>query len=106
MLKNILYFVILFYAGFCLAGIDANRASAAELDSVKGIGPALSTRIMEERAKTPFKDWADMMSRVKGVSTGSALRLSAAGLNVNGAGFTQASPARGDPAQGSGAAGK
>jgi competence protein ComEA len=69
------------------AGVDANRASQAELESVKGIGPALSSRILQARASAPFKDWPDLIDRVQGVGNGNAARYSQAGLTVAGAAF-------------------
>lgn len=87
MLKKILAFVTVFYAAFCFAGVDANKASVAELDGVKGIGPAISTKIVEARTKAPFKDWPDFIARVKGVGEGSAVKLSAAGLTIGGASY-------------------
>ncbi|MEY3996819.1 MAG: hypothetical protein RL344_1162, partial [Pseudomonadota bacterium] len=67
------------------AAIDVNKASAAELDSVKGIGPAMSKRIIDERsAKGSFKDWSDFDMRVKGIGEKSSIKLSSAGLTVNG----------------------
>lgn len=92
MLKTILAFGMMFYAAFCFAAVDANKASAAELDSIKGIGPALSTRIIDERAKGQFKDWADFIGRVKGLGEGNAAKLSAQGLTVGGAGFKGTTP--------------
>lgn len=69
------------------AGVELNSATVAELDSVKGIGPALSRRVLEERQKTPFTDWADVMARVRGVGPKAAARWSASGLTVNGQPF-------------------
>lgn len=66
------------------AQVDVNKADAAALDSVTGIGPAKSKAILDERSKGPFKDWADFEARVKGVGEKNAQRLSAAGLVVNG----------------------
>jgi competence protein ComEA len=67
------------------AAIDVNKASAAELDSIKGIGPAMSKRIIDERsAKGSFKDWSDFDMRVKGIGEKSSIKLSSAGLTVNG----------------------
>jgi len=65
--------------------VDANRATQAELEMVKGIGPTISMQILEERRKGAFKDWADLIARVKGVGAGSAAKFSADGLTVNGA---------------------
>ncbi len=76
--------------------IELNRASVAELDGLKGIGPALSRRILEARDQAPFQDWSDFLSRVPGVGPRSAARLSAEGLTVNGQPFdaAQGKPAR------------
>lgn len=93
MLKKILTFVMMFCAAFCFAAVDANKGSAAELDGVKGIGPAMSTKIIEERTKSPFKDWSDLISRVKGMGEKSAVKLSAAGLTVGGNAYKDATPA-------------
>ncbi|RZS47552.1 ComEA family DNA-binding protein [Sphaerotilus mobilis] len=74
-------------ASLCMAAVDLNKGTQSELESVKGIGPAMSGRILDERKKGTFKDWDDFMARVKGVKTASATRFSAAGLTVNGAAF-------------------
>lgn len=66
------------------AQVDVNKADAAALDSVKGVGPSMSKTIMDERAKGEFKDWADFQKRVKGVGDKNATKLSKAGLQVNG----------------------
>ena len=72
--------------GLAMAQVDVNKADQAALDSVKGIGPATSKAIIDERAKAPFKDWADFETRVKGIGPKSAMRLSEAGLQINGQG--------------------
>jgi competence protein ComEA len=69
---------------FAFAQVDVNKADAAALDSVKGVGPAMSKTIIDERAKGEFKDWADFQKRVKGVGDKNAAKLSKAGLQVNG----------------------
>ena len=70
--------------GIAFAQVDVNKADAAALDSVKGIGPSMSKTILDERAKGEFKDWADFQKRVKGVADKRAAKLSEAGLQVNG----------------------
>ena len=72
--------------GLALAQVDVNKADQAALDSVKGIGPATSKAIIDERAKGPFKDWNDFETRVKGIGPKSAVKLSEAGLQINGQG--------------------
>lgn len=63
---------------------DVNKADQAELESVRGVGPALSGRILDERKKSAFKDWDDLLTRVKGLGPGNAARFSEAGLTVGG----------------------
>jgi competence protein ComEA len=87
MLKKILALVAMLYAAACFAAVDVNKATAAELDSVKGIGPAISTKILDERKKGNFKDWNDFIERIKGIGDGNAAKLSAEGLTVGGASF-------------------
>jgi len=66
------------------AQVDVNKADAAALDSIRGLGPAKTKAILDERKKGDFKDWADLEQRVKGIGEKSALKLSQAGLQVNG----------------------
>ena len=87
MLKKILAIVAMLYAAASFAAVDVNKATAAELDSVKGIGPSISTKILDERKKGSFKDWQDFIERVKGIGEGNAARFSAEGLTVNGSDF-------------------
>ncbi len=86
MFKKILLAVatLIVTMGFAFAQVDVNKADAAALDSVKGIGPVKSKAILEERKKGDFKDWADFEKRVKGIGEKSAVKLSQAGLVVNG----------------------
>jgi competence protein ComEA len=74
-------------AATAFAAVDANKATQAELESVKGIGPAVSGKILDERKKGNFKDWTDLVERVKGVGGGNAAKFSTEGLTVNGQGF-------------------
>jgi competence protein ComEA len=90
LIRKILSVVLSLAAATCLAAADINKASQAELESVKGIGPAMSGKILDERKKAPFKDWADVMERVKGVKQATAAKFSSAGLTVNGGTFDQA----------------
>ncbi|MES2952905.1 MAG: helix-hairpin-helix domain-containing protein [Pseudomonadota bacterium] len=98
MLKKILAIVAMLYATVAFAAVDVNKATAAELDGIKGIGPGISTKILDERKKGNFKDWNDFVERVKGVGDGNAAKFSAEGLTVNGAGFKGAAAAPTAPA--------
>jgi competence protein ComEA len=69
------------------AAVDVNQASAADLDGIKGIGPAVSARILDERKRGPFRDWNDLIGRIKGIGSANAARFSSQGLTVNGGGF-------------------
>ncbi len=71
-------------ASVALAGVDVNHASQADLESITGIGPGLSSLIVNERRKGDFRSWADFMARVGGVGVASARRFSKAGLTVDG----------------------
>ena len=43
--------------------ININTATAAELDTLKGIGEARSKKIIEERGKAKFKNFDDLVKR-------------------------------------------
>jgi competence protein ComEA len=94
MLKKLFAALLAFAAATALAAIDVNQADQATLESIKGIGPALSSRILDERKKGSFKDWNDLMQRVNGVGAGNAARLSNDGLTVNGSAFSPGAGAR------------
>jgi competence protein ComEA len=87
MLKKILVILAMLYAAACFAAVDANKASATELDGIKGIGPVMSKRIIDERKKGEYKNWDDLMSRVKGIAPLTARKYSAGGLTVKGEEF-------------------
>ncbi|MBA2722214.1 MAG: helix-hairpin-helix domain-containing protein [Methylibium sp.] len=93
MIKTLLGAVLALFAAAAFAAVDVNKADMAALDSVKGIGPALATKLLDERKKGNFKDWNDLIDRVSGVGSGNAARFSAAGLTVNDASYAGASPA-------------
>lgn len=81
--RSILLASVLLALSFCASALEINTANEAELDSVRGLGPAATARILEAREKGPFKDWADVMARVKGIKAATATKLSSAGLTVN-----------------------
>ncbi|OXH84590.1 competence protein ComE, partial [Burkholderia multivorans] len=80
-----------------------NSANEDALMGIKGIGPARAKAILDERgARGPFKDAADLASRVKGMGGHTVERLQKEGLTVGAAG----SAAAGSTPAGSPAAGK
>ena len=79
-----------FAAAVAMAAVDVNKASEAELDSMKGVGPVTSKAIMAERKKGDFKSWEDFIKRVKGVGEKKAATLSSEGLTVNGEAYKTA----------------
>jgi competence protein ComEA len=99
------HFIALILAVFALsafAAVDANQASRADLETVKGIGPGLSGKIIEARKTGNFKNWDDLVERVGGIGPGNAARFSQAGLTVGGAAYdakaAASKPAHGDKA--------
>lgn len=96
MFKKFLLIIALLFAGTAFAAVDVNKASAAELDGIKGIGPAMSEKIINERKASEFKDWNDFIGRVGGVGEKTAAKFSADGLTVNGKRFNAAAQAKAD----------
>ncbi|WP_261544310.1 ComEA family DNA-binding protein [Burkholderia multivorans] len=82
------------------AAVDVNSANEDALMGIKGIGPARAKAILDERgARGPFKDAADLASRVKGMGGHTVERLQKEGLTVGAAGSGAAGPA-GSPSAG------
>ncbi len=84
MQKTLITLITTLSAAACFAALDINQASEAELDSIKGIGPGTSSKILDERKKANFKDWNDLITRVKGIADIKAAHFSAEGVTVNG----------------------
>ena len=98
MFKKLLAFFAAMTVAVAFAAVDVNKATPAELDGIKGIGPSISNKIVDERKKGNFKSWEDFIERVKGVGQGNAAKFSAEGLTVGGVGFkgAAATPAKKD----------
>jgi competence protein ComEA len=75
---------LLAWAGAAFAAVDANTASADALQSVRGVGPTIAQRIVEERRRGPYASLDDLQARVRGVGEASVRRMAAAGLSVGG----------------------
>ena len=87
MFKKLLAFFAAMSLVAAFAAVDVNKATEAELDGIKGIGPVTSKLIISERKKGEFKNWDDFVSRVKGVGDRSAAQFSAGGLTVGGSAY-------------------
>ena len=76
--------VLLFLLGLLTPAwaLEVNQATEAELDGLRGLGPAFTRRILAERSLRPFADWPDFMRRVSGMGDVTAQKLSAQGLTV------------------------
>ena len=96
MIRNFIALLLAVFALNAFAAIDVNQASQAELETVKGIGPGLSAKILKARQANTFKNWDDLVDRVGGVGPGNAARFSQAGLTVSGSAYnsTAAKPAK------------
>ena len=93
MFKKLLAFFAAMSLVAAFAAVDVNKGSEAELDSIKGIGPATSKQIITERKKGEFKNWDDLIARVKGLGDKTAAKLSEGGLTVGGAAYKPAADA-------------
>ena len=87
MIRNVLSILLAVFTLNAFAAVDANQATRADLETVKGIGPGLSAKIVDARKTGSFKDWNDLVERVGGIGAGNAAKLSQAGLTVGGSAF-------------------
>jgi competence protein ComEA len=69
------------------AALDVNKASQADLETLRGVGPSLSGKIVEARKAGEFKSWTDLVDRVSGIGPASAAKLSQGGLTVAGSAY-------------------
>ena len=93
MFKKLFTFIAMMATAIAFAAVDVNKATPAELDSIKGIGPGTAEKIIAARKSGDFKSWADFEARVAGIKDKRAAKLSAAGLTVGGASYTGAAAA-------------
>jgi competence protein ComEA len=85
MLKKILLglFAFMLSMSAAFASINVNTATQAELETIKGIGPAMSKKIIDERAsKGTFKDGKDLAARVSGIGAKRLESFTKQGLTV------------------------
>jgi competence protein ComEA len=93
MIRKLITILLAAFALNAFAAVDANQATRADLESVKGIGPGLSGKIVDARKTGQFRDWNDLVERVGGIGPGNAARFSQAGLTVGGSSFDAAAAA-------------
>lgn len=98
MKKHLVALLLSLTSVITFAAVDVNKASEADLDSIKGIGPGTSSKIIEQRKAAPFKNWGDLMTRVSGIGAKRAASLSEQGLTVNGDAFKPDASAASKPA--------
>ena len=92
MKRGLLLALLLACAGAAHA-IDANTANRAQLEQLRHVGPPLAEAILVAREQGgAFKDWGDLMARVRGIRSAKAAKLSEAGLTVGGAPYLPAIP--------------
>lgn len=84
MKRTALAAALLAWALTAWADVDVGTANRAQLEQLRGIGPPLAEAILAERDKGAFKDWADLIARVRGIKAAKARQLSDAGLRVGG----------------------
>jgi competence protein ComEA len=99
MIRNLIATLLAVFALQAFAAVDANQASPADLQTVKGIGPGLSGKIVEARKSGSFRNWADLVERVGGIGPGNAKKLSQGGLTVAGAAYDGSAAAPAKPAK-------
>ena len=88
MFKKMLAFFAAMTVAVAFAAVDVNKATTAELDGIKGIGPVTTKLITSERKNGDFKNWDDFITRVKGVGDKRAAEFSASGLTVGSSAYT------------------
>lgn len=64
--------------------VNANIATADQLQSIKGIGPKTAQTIVQERERSgPFESFQDFAERIRGIGPKKARSLREAGLTVS-----------------------
>ncbi len=64
--------------------LEANTASRAQLEQLRGLGVTMTERIRRARAEVPFVDWDNLAAHVSGLSGKRARQLHDQGLTING----------------------
>ena len=69
--------------------LEVNSASRAELEQLRGLGPAKVERLLSERDRAIFASWQDLARRVPGFGAKTSAALSREGLSVNQQAFNE-----------------
>ncbi len=77
--------------------VDIAQAREIDLDGLRGLGPATTRIILQERDRRPFKDWTDLMQRTPGIGPKKAAQLSEQGLRVQGQTYPATAPVGAPP---------
>ncbi len=107
LVRHVVAFIVACFAltGAAWASVEVNSADTAQLESIKGIGPSLSGKILAARKQGAFRDWSDLSTRVSGVGEKNSAAFSRAGLTVGGK-PKDGAPVSGEATSGKSAAGK
>ncbi len=100
MKRTILTVLLVLAAATSAAGeIDLNTANLAELQRIRGVGPATAERILEAREEGgPFASLDDVARRVKGVGPATVARWREEGGVTAGSAVAAPAPAKVTPA--------
>jgi competence protein ComEA len=90
LIKTLITVTLALASAFAFAAVEVNNANQAQLETIKGVGPAMSGKILEARKSGAFKSWPDLVERVKGIGDANAGKFSDAGLIVNGTAYAHA----------------
>ena len=83
--KLLIVSALALWAQLGVAATEINIANKAALQSIKDVGPQTADAIVAERTKGGnFKNWDDLVKRVKGIGSNNSVEMSQAGLTVNG----------------------
>ena len=97
MFKHLMSLLNALCTATAFAAVDVNNASAADLDSIKSIGPGTSSKLLVVRTAGRFKDWSDLIERMPGIGEKRATQLSAYGLTFNGESFKELAAVKNAP---------
>ncbi len=75
--------LLLALAPLSVYALDLNTATRAQLEQLSGVGVTMAERLLEERARQPFRDWDDLVARVKGMRGARVERLREQGVRID-----------------------